>query len=313
MKICILGGAGFVGSALVPVLQDHGHDVMVFDQFWFGWNLPDGHMSVKRGDMRSYEDCFEAFKGQDAIIHLACISNDPSFELDPLFGASVNGPDTMQTVIRAAREAGVSRFVYASSSSVYGVHSIDDTVNEFAELRPLTDYSRFKIACELVLKESGLDWTILRPATVCGWSPRLRLDVIVNALTAAALRTRQITVYGPALMRPNIHIQDMVAAYLTVLADPRSFGRTYNIGAENLSLGQIGDIVAEITRADLTYERARDERSYRIDSSFIAEALGFKPVRTIHMAVKGILANLWHGQHTVNITRMQGLLRKGNI
>lgn len=314
MRICVIGGAGYVGSVLVPMLMDHWHDVTVLDTFWYNQNNLNYLAGARKlvGDMRDREMLNAALNNCEALIHLACVSNDPSFEMNPLFGAGVNGPNCMRGVLAAAREAGCTRVLYASSSSVYGVSDLAE-VTEDAPKAPLTDYSRFKLACEDEIRASGLDWTILRPATVCGWSPRLRLDVVVNAMAASALRIGIVRVDGGTQTRPNIYIEDMARAYCVALASPRSIGRTYNVGAENLSLRQIGETIAGMTRADLVFKESKDPRSYRVNSDLIAQELDFRPRHSIATAVNSIRNNLWHGQHTINIERMQEIIREQSI
>lgn len=305
MNICVLGGGGFVGSALIPALLSAGHYVRVLDKFWFGKHMPKAADCITV-DMRRLHAGF--FEECDTLIHLACISNDPSFELSPLISASINGAQTFERVLGAAKEACVRRVIFASSSSVYGVRPQGEAVHEETVCNPLTDYSRHKLECELVLEQSQFDWTILRPATVCGWSPRLRLDVVVNAMTASALRNGRIAVHGGSQMRANLHIDDMVAAYLAVLATPKAHECIFNVGNENLTLRQIAEVIAQQTNASIVVEQSADERSYSIDSSWIAKQIGFRPHKTISNAVADIRANLWSGQHTINLTRLKELI-----
>ena len=226
MKICIPGGAGYVGALLVPELIKQGHHVVVLDLYIYGDDvfseIKDSPLLTEiKGDMRDTQVVEKALEGCEAVIHLACISNDPSFELNPTLGKSIN-LDSFEPFVKAAIAAKVRRFIYASSSSVYGIKEENDVTEEMT-LEPLTDYSKYKAACEEILfKYLSDDFTatVLRPATVCGYSPRQRLDVVVNILTNLAYNTGKIKIMGGKQLRPNIHIKDMVAAYIHVLNQP---------------------------------------------------------------------------------------------
>src|SRR5579871_3468634 len=223
-RILVTGGAGYVGSRLIPKLLDNGYEVNVIDLYIYGNNVfgsYHGHERLKEicGDIRDQATLRDAMQGCDAVIHLACISNDPSFDLDPTLGKSINY-DAFRPMVRIAKELGVKRFIYASSSSVYGIKE-EKNVTEKLSLDPLTDYSKFKAECEKVLAEEaadGFETVIVRPATVCGYSSRLRLDLTVNILTTHAYFNKKIKVFGGKQLRPNIHIDDMVDAYLCFLA-----------------------------------------------------------------------------------------------
>src|SRR6266446_6420286 len=222
-QVLVTGGAGYVGSVLVPKLLAAGYGVTVLDLFLYGDEVFDGARSnpklrLIKGDLRHLPTVEGALAGCDAVIHLACISNDPSFELNPELGKSINY-DAFPVLVDLSRDAGVKRFIYASSSSVYGIKE-DQNVTEELPLEPLTDYSKYKALCEDVLlqkKAPGFTTLILRPATVCGYSPRLRLDLTVNILTNYAVNSGKITVFGGGQKRPNIHIDDMAACYLRLL------------------------------------------------------------------------------------------------
>ena len=233
----VTGGAGYVGSSLVPKLLAAGYEVTVLDLYLYGdvfaglQSRPE--LTEVKGDLRNPADVARALDGCDAVIHLACISNDPSFDLDPELGKSINY-DCFRPLVRAAKDAGVRRFIYASSSSVYGIKG-DANVTEELALEPLTDYSKYKAMCEEVLEEErepGFVAVTLRPATVCGYAPRLRLDLTVNILTNHAVNNGRITVFGGEQLRPNIHIEDMTDLYLRLLEAPDEAidGKIWNAG-----------------------------------------------------------------------------------
>ncbi len=293
MRICITGGAGYVGSRLVPYLLANGDNIVtVLDTFWYGDFLPEHKNLIKiKGDIRNRKDLQRAFVSQNIVIHLACVSNDPSFDLNPSLGEEVN-LKTFPMIIEEMFNLKVKRFVYASSSSVYGVSNLLD-VREDSPKSPLTDYSKFKLKCEDILINEPMNWTILRPATVCGMSPRMRLDVVVNALSVSALLKKKITLYGRNQKRPNINIKDMCAAYEFIIDNPKiTKHKTYNVGFENLRLIDIAEEVASVCRdegSEIDIEEAptNDPRSYHINSDKII-ADGFKPKHTIKDAIKSI-------------------------
>ena len=199
-KIMVTGGAGYVGSSLVPKLIRAGHEVRVLDLFIYGEDVFDDienktNLKIFKGDIRDINLVKSSLEGADTVIHLACISNDPSFELNPSLGKEIN-LDSFRPLVEASREAGVTRFIYASSSSVYGIKEVENVTEEM-ELEPLTDYSKFKADCEKILAEyQSEDFTTvtIRPATVCGYSPRQRLDVIVNILSNHAYNNNKIKI-----------------------------------------------------------------------------------------------------------------------
>jgi nucleoside-diphosphate-sugar epimerase len=257
-------------------------------------------------------------RGADTVIHLACISNDPSFELDPDLGKSINY-DCFPGLIRSAKDAGVTRFVYASSSSVYGVKE-EEHVTEDLSLEPLTDYSKFKAMCEDVLmdaREPGFETLILRPATVCGYAPRLRLDLSVNIMTNHAVNNRIIRVFGGNQVRPNIHIEDMTDLYVQTVSLPseRIDGKIYNAGYYNMTINEIAETARNVVGSDveINVEATNDLRSYRINSDLIRRELGFAAKRDIATAVRdlchafdrGLIADPMDDPRYYNIKTMQ--------
>jgi nucleoside-diphosphate-sugar epimerase len=299
-KVLVTGGAGYVGHVLTPRLLAAGHEVTVYDNLFFGCRLPNSpKLRVIQGDIRDAAKLGAAFKGQDAVLHLACISNDASFELDESLSKTINY-DCFEPMVIAAKEAGVKRFVYCSSSSVYGVSNSPQVTEDHA-LVPLTLYNKFKGMCEPVLwKHKADDFTTvaIRPATVCGYSPRTRLDLSVNILTNHAVNKGTITVFGGDQMRPNLHIEDMVDAYELMLAAPHEkiHGEVFNIGFENHSIASIARMVQKIVgeefpdkgEIDIVTTPSDDNRSYHVNSDKVFKVLGYRPKRTIEDAVRDL-------------------------
>jgi nucleoside-diphosphate-sugar epimerase len=299
-RVLVTGGAGYVGSVLVPKLLAAGVAVRVLDLYLYGGHVLDAvrdHPGLEqvKGDIRDQALLDRVMPGCDAVIHLACISNDPSFELDPALGRSINY-DAFFGLVDTAKASGVRRFVYASSSSVYGVKE-EPEVTEELSLEPLTDYSRYKALCEDVLLERrapGFATLILRPATVCGWSPRLRLDLAVNIMTAHAQVNRVIKVFGGTQARPNLHIEDMTDLYVRTLEwdDATVDGRIYNAGYQNHTVAEIAGIVRGVMGQDveIVTTPTDDNRSYRVSSGKILRELGWAPRHTIEEAVRDLRA-----------------------
>ena len=298
-RVLVTGGAGYVGSLLVPKLLAAGYPVSVLDLYMFGNDVLSGSQADPRlrefkGDLRDREVVAAALADCTFVIHLACISNDPSFELDPELGKSINY-SAFRPLVRASKNAGVQRFIYASSSSVYGIKDALD-VTEDLPLEPLTDYSKFKMLCEHVLaneRAPGFETLILRPATVCGYSPRLRLDLTVNILTNHAVNNGRIRVFGGAQKRPSIHIEDITDLYIKLLAAPtcQIDGKIFNAGYENHQVIEIAEMVRNAvgSSVDIAIEDTDDLRSYHISSQRIADELGFIPRATIPDAVGSLL------------------------
>jgi len=321
-RIYVTGGGGYVGAMLVPRLLEEGLEVTVLDLMMYGEDVLREHPKLKviKGDIRDVELLKKTIPSHDAVIHLACISNDPSFDLSPELGRSIN-LDAFRPLLEVCIEASVKRFVYASSSSVYGVKE-EDNVHEGMSLEPLTDYSKFKADCENILAEyQSPDFTTvtIRPATVCGYSPRQRLDVVVNILTNLAYHKREITVFGGKQLRPNIHIADMVEAYICLLNAPKELveGEIFNAGDENLTVTELAETVKAEIGDDviLVTSPTNDNRSYKISSKKIQEKIGFVTKHTIREAVidlkkaldAGLLPNSLQDERYFNIKRMQNL------
>jgi nucleoside-diphosphate-sugar epimerase len=297
-KVLVTGGAGYVGSALVPALLNAGYAVRVLDLYLYGNPLQDVQNDPKleqiKGDLRDQTVLDKAAQGCDAVIHLACVSNDPSFELDPALGKSINY-DAFFGLMKAVRKTGVQRLIYASSSSVYGLREEPD-VREETPCTPLTDYSKYKLMCEEALRTDGLggaEYVIVRPATVCGYAARMRLDLSVNILTIHALVKKQITVFGGSQLRPNINILDMVDVYKLLLEAPKEkvHREVFNAGYENKSLFRIAEMVkTQLKDPTITIkvEPTNDLRSYHVNSDKIARILGFRARHTLEEAIESI-------------------------
>jgi len=298
-NVLVTGGAGYVGSVLVPKFLTKEYRVKVLDLYLYGEDVLDAvkehpYLEQIRGDIRDRALLEKIIPGTDAIIHLACISNDPSFELDPQLGKSINY-DAFLPLVEVSKQCRVKRFIYASTSSVYGIKK-EENVTEDLPLEPLTDYSRYKARCEQVLlREQSPDFTtvVIRPATVCGYSPRLRLDLTVNILTNLAVNTGRITVFGGQQKRPNIHIEDMADLYVKLLEQPEEkiAGKIFNAGYENCQVSEIAQMVRKVVgkeKIEITTTPTNDNRSYHISSEKIRHELGFEPKHTIEDAIKDL-------------------------
>lgn len=327
-KILVTGGAGYVGCVLVPQLLDAGHEVVVYDVMYFGSDgLPkNDNLQIVQGNILDTQELATHLHGVDTVIHLACISNDPSFELDQTVSKQINF-DCFEPLVIAAKTAGVTRFIYASTSSVYGISDAPN-VTEDHQFLPLTAYNDFKGQCEPVLWKHQADDFVcvaIRPATLCGYSPRMRLDLTVNILTNHAVNNRKITVFGGEQKRPNLHINDMCDLYELLLTIPaeKIAGQAFNAGYQNLKISEIAQLVQtqvmqempDLGDIPIVTTPSDDNRSYHINSDKITQMLGFTPSRTVENAVRdlcaafraGKLPNSMNDERYYNVRRHKAL------
>jgi len=286
MKILVTGGCGYKGTILVPKLLTRGYKVDVIDTMWFG-NFLEEHpnLTVTKGDVRDIDQI--SLDDVDIVIHLSSVANDPCGDLDPKLTWEISALATMQLADKAAR-SGVKQFIYASSGSVYGIKE-EEQVTEDLELKPISEYNKTKMVSERVLLsyEDRMSIQIIRPATVCGYSPRMRLDVSVNLLTMLALTKGKITVFGGAQIRPNVHIDDITDVYLHLIDHPEITG-IFNTGFENISILDIANLVTKYVPADIIVTESNDPRSYRVNSDKLL-ATGFKPKKTVEHAIQEVI------------------------
>ncbi|RTL57835.1 MAG: SDR family oxidoreductase [Rhodocyclaceae bacterium] len=292
MKVLVTGGCGYKGHVLIPKLLDRGYQVVAFDTQWFGNYLqPHGNLVVIQGDVRDIHTV--PLDSIDCIVHLSSIANDPCGDLNPKLTWETSALATMQLADRAKR-CGVKRFIYASSGSVYGVKEELQVVEEL-ELEPISEYNKTKMVAERVLLSYQDDMAvqIVRPATVCGYSPRLRLDVSVNMLTVQALTKGRVTVFGGKQIRPNIHIDDITDVYLHLIDHPEATG-IYNAGFENLSILEIAEMVTRHVPAEIVVTESNDPRSYRVNSDKLL-ATGFFPRKNVDTAIRELVEKFRQG------------------
>jgi len=313
MKVLVTGGCGYKGHVLIPKLLARDYEVISFDTQWFGNFLePHPKLTVIKGDVRDIDSV--PLDGVDCIIHLSSIANDPCGDLDPKLTWEVSALATMQLADQAKRR-GIKRFIYASSGSVYGIKE-EEQVTEDLELKPISEYNKTKMVAERVLLSYQDDMVvqIIRPATVCGYSPRMRLDVSVNLLTMQALAKGKITVFGGQQTRPNVHIDDITDVYLHLIDHPEFTG-IYNVGFENISILEIAQRVAKHVPTEIVVTESNDPRSYRVNSDKLL-ATGFKPKKTVEDAIEEIIEKYRAGilkdeEHFYNLKWMEKTVLAG--
>lgn len=315
MKILVTGGCGYKGHVLIPKLLNRGYEVIAFDTQWFG-NYLTSHpkLSIIKGDVCDIASIPVA--GVDCIIHLSSIANDPCGDLNPKLTWEVSALATMQLADKAKR-CGVKQFIYASSGSVYGIKD-EEQVTEDLELKPISEYNKTKMVAERVLLSYANDMAvqIIRPATVCGYSPRMRLDVSVNMLTMQALAKGKITVFGGNQARPNIHIDDITDVYLHFIDHPQLMG-IYNAGFENITILEIANLVARHIPVEIAVTESNDPRSYRVNSDKLL-ATGYKPKKKVTDAIQEIIEKFKAGlikdeDHFYNLKWMQKTVLQGMV
>ena len=331
-SIFITGGAGYCGSRLVPMLLKKGYKVTVYDILFFGDKfLPkeNKNLTLIKGDLRDHLKLKESCKNHEVFVHLACISNDASFVLDEKLSTSIN-LEAFEPMVKASKDAGNKRFIYASTSSVYGISKEKDVKEDHA-LVPLTLYNKYKGMCEPILfkyTDENFEGVVYRPATVCGYAPRLRLDLSVNILTNHAVNNNKIKVFGGSQLRPNLHIQDYCDVVELLINSDRSKiqNQIFNVGYQNFSISELANIVKKVVenefpekgKIEIETTKSDDNRSYHINSDKIKQILGFKPKYTIEDAVKelcqnfknGLIKNSFNDDIYFNIKRMQRLQPK---
>lgn len=304
-RILVTGGAGYIGSVLVPRLLLLGHSVTVYDQMYFGPGSPAEHPQLikVRGDVRDERGVAQVLaEGRfDVVIHLAAVSNDPGADLAPELTTDINLTATA-AIMRRAREAGVSRFLYASSASVYGVKATPD-VHEGLSLEPLTLYARYKAEGERVLNDLVNDDFVgvsVRSATVCGPSPRLRLDLTVNIFTHQAISKGKLTIFGGSQSRPNVHVEDLCDFYVALMDAPASAiqGQAFNVVKSNATVGELAALVKQTIAPTIPLEisPSNDLRSYCLSGARAEQVLGFRPRRSLTDAIEGLAAEYKTGR-----------------
>ncbi len=315
MKIIVTGGCGYKGSILIPKLLNLGHSVVAIDTQWFGNYLPEHKsLTILHGDVRDLNE--DNMPKVDVVIHLAAVANDPCGDLNPALTWEIGSSSTMR-IAAAAVHVGVKQFIYASSASVYGIKEEEHIVEDLP-LTPVSVYNRSKMVSERVMLSYAdkMIVQVVRPATVCGVSPRMRLDLAVNLLTMQALSRGRITVLGGEQYRPNIHVEDITDLYCWLLTRPDVRG-IYNAGNENLQISAIAKMIGESTGAEIVVQPSNDPRSYRLDSSKL-KAAGFIPQKTVKNAIDELTEayrsrRLVENENMSNVNWMRALAADGHL
>jgi nucleoside-diphosphate-sugar epimerase len=295
MKILVTGGCGYVGSVLVPNLVAKGHEIVVVDAQWFG-NFLNPDNKIKMIQKQISEITSEDLSGVDSVIHLANVANDPSVELNPILSWEINVLHTTQLLSLCKKTPSIKSFMYASSGSVYGVKD-EDRVTEDLDLMPISAYNKTKMSAERVCLSFREDFDVycIRPATVCGVSPRMRFDVVVNMFVMHAFKNKKITILGGNQVRPNIHIDDMSRVYEHFLDKPDLPSGCYNAGFENISVLNIAEMVAKKFGVSLEIKSSNDPRSYRQDSGKLLST-GYSQSKTVMDAIEEVSEKLYSGE-----------------
>ncbi len=320
-KILISGGCGYVGSKLVPYLLDKNYEVSVIDLMIYGNSLPPHrNLKVYKEDIRNINVIDSLTKTNDIFIHLACISNDPSFELNPDLGKSINF-DCFEEIVNISKKNSIKRFILASSGAVYGIND-SKNITEETITNPITDYAKYKLESEKILfnhTDDNFIGTAIRSATVCGYAPRQRLDVVVNILTNLAYNKKEISVFGGDQLRPNIHIDDVCKAYHNFIqADSRKINHNFfNLCGENHKVSEIAEIVKSCMPFNVSIKTTTsdDIRSYHLSSTKIKEILNFECEKNIKIAVNdlihsfktGLLPNSMDNDNYYNVKKMKNI------
>ena len=331
-SVFVTGGAGDIGSCLIPELLKHGYKVTVYDIMYFGDSyLPkkNSNLNIINGDIRDVKKLENSCINHEFFIDLACISNDASFELDKMLSTSIN-LDAFEPMVLAAKRSGVRRFIYASTSSVYGVSNKTD-VTETHPLVPLTLYNKYKGMCEPLLTRHTTDkfeGVIFRPATVCGYAPRLRLDLSVNILTNHAVCKNKILVFGGEQMRPNLHVMDYCDVVRLLLSAPseKIKNEIFNVGYQNMTINEIAKLIKKVVekefsikdKIEIEKQPSNDNRSYHINSEKIFKVLGFKAKRSLDEAIiglcdsfkKGLISRSFENDLYYNVRRLKNIRAK---